>query len=70
MLYTPLEQFSIVRLIPLKFGNFDISFTNSSLYLLGSTGLVFLLFCCDLFLVYFFAFFFCLLYLVDFFLFL
>lgn len=44
MFPTPLEQFSIFRIIPLKFGNFDISFTNSSLYLLGATGLIFLLF--------------------------
>lgn len=44
MVYTPLEQFSIVSLIPLKIGNFDFSFTNSSLYLLLTVSLVFLLF--------------------------
>lgn len=44
MIYSPLEQFSIISLLPIRFGNFDISFTNSSFYLLCSTGLVFLLF--------------------------
>jgi F-type H+-transporting ATPase subunit a len=44
MTYTPLEQFSIINLIPLRVGNIDLSFTNSSLYLLYTTGLVFLLF--------------------------
>lgn len=44
MIYSPLEQFSIISLFPIRFGNFDISFTNSSFYLLCTTGLVFLLF--------------------------
>lgn len=44
MVYTPLEQFSIIRLIPLRLGNFDFSFTNSSLYLFLAVSLVFLLF--------------------------
>ena len=30
MLFSPLEQFEIIPLIPLRFGNFDLSFTNSS----------------------------------------
>lgn len=44
MIFTPLEQFSIISLIPIRLGNFDISFTNSSFYLLCTTGLVLLLF--------------------------
>jgi F-type H+-transporting ATPase subunit a len=44
MIFTPLEQFSIISLIPIRLGNLDLSFTNSSFYLLCSTGLVFLLF--------------------------
>jgi F-type H+-transporting ATPase subunit a len=43
MIYTPLEQFSIISLIPIRFGHFDVSFTNSSLYLLLATGLAVLL---------------------------
>lgn len=30
-IYSPLEQFEIFSIIPLRFGSFDISFTNSSL---------------------------------------
>ena len=44
MICTPLEQFSIINLIPLRLGNVYFSFTNSSLYLLVTTALVFLLF--------------------------
>ena len=44
MIYTPLEQFSIVSIIPIHFGNVYLSFTNSSLYLFFATGLVVLLF--------------------------
>ena len=44
MLFSPLEQFSIISLIPLRIGNLYLSFTNSSLFLLLTTGLVFLLF--------------------------
>ena len=44
MIYTPLEQFSIVSIIPIRFGNVYLSFTNSSLYLFFATGLVVLLF--------------------------
>ena len=43
MISTPLEQFSIVSLIPLHIGNVYFSFTNSALYLLLATGLVSLL---------------------------
>lgn len=31
MLQSPLEQFEIISLIPLRIGNFDLSFTNASL---------------------------------------
>lgn len=44
MIYTPLEQFSIISWIPLHIGNLYFSFTNSSFYILLSTGLAFLLF--------------------------
>jgi len=38
MMWSPLEQFSIISLIPFHIGNFYFSFTNSSLFLLVSTG--------------------------------
>ena len=44
MIYTPLEQFSIISLIPIRLGNVYLSFTNSSLYLFLATGFVILLF--------------------------
>lgn len=34
MLYSPLEQFSIISVIPIKLGSIYLSFTNSSLYIL------------------------------------
>ena len=40
MIYTPLEQFSIVSILPIRIGNLFLSFTNSSLYMLLATGLV------------------------------
>jgi len=43
MIYTPLEQFSIVSLIPIRFGNVYFSFTNSSLYIFFAVGLITLL---------------------------
>lgn len=43
MIYTPLEQFSIISILPIRIGNLFLSFTNSSLYLLIATGLVALL---------------------------
>ena len=43
-MYSPLEQFSIFSIIPIHIGSLYFSFTNSSLYLLLTTGLVFLLF--------------------------
>ena len=43
MIYSPLEQFSIVSILPIRIGNLFLSFTNSSLYLLVATGLVSLL---------------------------
>ncbi len=44
MIFTPLEQFSIFSIIPIRFGNIYLSFTNSSLYLFFATGLIVLLF--------------------------
>lgn len=44
MIFTPLEQFSIFSIIPIRFGNLYFSFTNSSLYLFFATGLIILLF--------------------------
>lgn len=44
MLSSPLEQFTIVSLIPLHVGHFYFSFTNSSLFMFLATGF-FLLFC-------------------------
>lgn len=43
MLYSPLEQFEIVPLIPLRIGSFDISFTNATLMMVLSAGLVIVL---------------------------
>jgi len=42
MFFSPLEQFSITKIVPLGFGPFDFSFTNSSLLALLSTFLAFL----------------------------
>lgn len=39
-MYSPLEQFEIFPLIPLRFGSFDISFTNSSLRRLITVSLL------------------------------
>jgi F-type H+-transporting ATPase subunit a len=38
MLFSPLEQFSIVTLLPLHIGNLYFSFTNSSLFMMISAG--------------------------------
>ena len=42
-MYSPLEQFAIISLIPFHIGNFYLSFTNSSLFMFLSTGLFLLL---------------------------
>lgn len=44
MVYSPLEQFAIISLIPIHFGNVYLSFTNASLFFLLSTGTFLLLF--------------------------
>lgn len=44
MMYSPLEQFAIISLIPFHIGNFYFSFTNSSLFMLLTTGFFLLLF--------------------------
>jgi len=42
-IFSPLEQFSIIPLIPMKIGNLYFSFTNSSLFMLLTLSLVLLL---------------------------
>jgi len=44
MIFTPLEQFSIISWLPLHFGNIYLSYTNSSFYIMLTTMLVFTLF--------------------------
>lgn len=34
----PMEQFEILKIVPLSFGSFDISFTNASLWMVITTG--------------------------------
>ena len=41
---SPLEQFAIHSIIPIRIGNVYLSFTNSSLFLLATVGLLWLLF--------------------------
>jgi ATP synthase subunit 6 len=43
MISSPLEQFEIFPLISLRLGSFDLSFTNSSLFMLLSAGLILVL---------------------------
>ncbi|KAK8936158.1 ATP synthase subunit a [Platanthera zijinensis] len=40
---SPLEQFTILPLIPIKIGDFSFSFTNPSLFMMLTLGLVLLL---------------------------
>lgn len=42
-MHSPLEQFKIKALIPLQIGNFDLSFTNSSLFMFLSLAFIFAL---------------------------
>jgi len=44
MVYSPLEQFAIISLVPIHMGNFYLSFTNSSLFMLLTISFVLLLF--------------------------
>ncbi|CAM6002311.1 unnamed protein product [Sphagnum balticum] len=44
MVFSPLEQFAIISLIPIHLGNFYLSFTNSSLFMLLTISFVLLLF--------------------------
>lgn len=44
MIWSPLEQFAIIRWIPLRLGNFDFSITNSTFYLVLSTLGIFYIF--------------------------
>ncbi|CAM6054573.1 unnamed protein product [Sphagnum tenellum] len=43
MLFSPLEQFAIISLIPIHIGNMYLSFTNSSLFMILTISLVLLL---------------------------
>ena len=43
MINSPLEQFEIVPLLPIRLGSFDISFTNSSLMMVLSAALIVIL---------------------------
>ena len=43
MISSPLEQFAIIPIIPLHIGNFYFSFTNSSLFMMLTTGFFLLL---------------------------
>lgn len=43
MIHSPLEQFEIVPLLPIRLGSFDISFTNSSLMMVISAALIVIL---------------------------
>lgn len=44
MIWSPLEQFGLLRIIPISFGNYDYSITNSTFYLFLSIGLVLYIF--------------------------
>jgi F-type H+-transporting ATPase subunit a len=44
MWFSPLEQFQIFSIVPIRWGHLDLSFSNSALFLLLTTGLVYLLF--------------------------
>jgi hypothetical protein len=39
MIFSPLEQFSVLLIFPLFVGSFDFSFTNSSLFFFLAVGL-------------------------------
>ena len=44
MVFSPLEQFALISLIPFHLGNLYLSFTNSSLFMLLTVSFVLLLF--------------------------
>jgi F-type H+-transporting ATPase subunit a len=44
MIHSPLEQFTIISLVPIQFGKYSFSFTNSSFFMLCCTLLVLFLF--------------------------
>jgi hypothetical protein len=49
LIYSPLEQFAINRLVPLCLGGFDFSITNSTILVILSCSLGFLFFNFSLF---------------------
>jgi len=42
MFFSPLEQFSITKIIPIVLGSFDISITNSSILVIVACTIAFL----------------------------
>jgi len=42
MFFSPLEQFSITKIIPIAIGSFDISITNSSIIVIIASTIGFL----------------------------
>lgn len=46
MMFSPLEQFTIVTLVPMNVGNLYFSFTNSAFFMMLSTGFFLALFWC------------------------
>ena len=46
MFFSPLEQFSVYKLIPIYYGCFDLSITNSSLFAIIAIFLIFFVFTC------------------------
>ena len=43
MTYSPLEQFEIIPLLPIRLGSFDLSFSNASFMMVLSAALVIIL---------------------------
>lgn len=44
LLHSPLEQFCLTTIVPIEFGNLCMSFTNSSLFMLISCGLMYFIY--------------------------
>jgi len=43
-IFSPLEQFSVYKIIPLQFSFIDLSLTNSSCFAIGASALIFMIF--------------------------
>jgi len=46
MFVSPLEQFSVYKIIPLSIGCFDLSITNSALFAIIASFTIFFVFTC------------------------